>query len=294
MRRIKKHRRPGSVLHTTSSSALDDGQQEEGIYQSLKRLRLSGKYADLTIRCGGRDFKTHRAILCPQSSFFDKACHSGFKESVTGVVELPEDDPDILDRFLQFIYSGNYPDREHPTPDQPSLAATFMNPDQIENESVPPVEEPDLWAELHHTTGHHTTGKASGEEVTRFEGEETDVKESGDDLFTSLRVYVMADKFNVPALKLLAYHRFSSTAAKVFDSYGRFPAVVDELYESTLPTDCIRVIPCRLIADRYYSNQRFNLDTYIPTMVKHAELAIDVLKSSKTSRSRLDGWGQYS
>lgn len=48
-------------------------------------------------------------------------------------------------------------------------------------------------------------------------------------LFISLRVYVMADKFDVPSLKLLARHRFYNTAREVFQTYSGFPAVVDEL-----------------------------------------------------------------
>lgn len=56
-----------------------DGQRPGAIYRSLRRLFLDDKYADLTIRCDGQDFRVHRAILCPQSPFFDRACHGGFK-----------------------------------------------------------------------------------------------------------------------------------------------------------------------------------------------------------------------
>lgn len=51
----------------------------DGIYPVLKSLLLQDKYSDLTIICGGQEFKAHRAIVCPQSSFFAAACDSGLK-----------------------------------------------------------------------------------------------------------------------------------------------------------------------------------------------------------------------
>lgn len=51
------------------------------IHASLATLLQSEKYSDMTISCGGRDFKAHRAIVCTQSSFFDRAMSSNFKVS---------------------------------------------------------------------------------------------------------------------------------------------------------------------------------------------------------------------
>jgi len=52
------------------------------LYQALRSLYGSEKYSDLTVVCGtdqnARTFKLHRAVVCPQSDFFDKACSGGF------------------------------------------------------------------------------------------------------------------------------------------------------------------------------------------------------------------------
>ncbi|PHH88942.1 hypothetical protein CDD83_6862 [Cordyceps sp. RAO-2017] len=291
-----------------------DGQQQAALYQNIRQLFLADKYSDLTIHCGGRDFKAHRAILCPQSSFFAKACDSGFKESVTGVVNLPEDDPDVLKCFLQFIYSGNYEDGEYPTLDQPAFSAT-MELEEIDQElqQAPGIEtggpardfplhqiptqsvseedgnspfpspiEPDL---------EYSSDGAEVDEEDILDAEIADLRaekaenenhehHTPNNLLLSLRVYIMADKFDVPALKLLARHRFYMTAREIYDDDDDFPAVVEELYETTAPTDQImREIPCRLIANCIGRGGSIPLP-FEAIMRKHADLAVGVLHYS--------------
>lgn len=47
----------------------------------LSTLLESGKYSDLTLKCGSRNWKAHKSVLCIQSDFFAKACDGGFKVS---------------------------------------------------------------------------------------------------------------------------------------------------------------------------------------------------------------------
>jgi hypothetical protein len=96
-------------------------------------------------------------------------------------------------------------------------------------------------------------------------------------LFTSLRVYVMADKFDVPGLKLLARERFYRTAEGIYTTCEDFPAVVDEMYRSTPPTDvAMREIPCRLIANQYCGEKALR-ERIVPVMREHGDLAVGVL-----------------
>jgi hypothetical protein len=44
-----------------------------------KKLRKTGDYFDFVIECRSRQFKVHRAIICPQSSFLESLCVSKFK-----------------------------------------------------------------------------------------------------------------------------------------------------------------------------------------------------------------------
>ncbi len=73
---------PGSV----STESEDDDFQPPSIYAGLSALFGSDKFSDMTIRCGDRQFKAHRAIVCSQSRFFDRALTGGFAVSLHGVV----------------------------------------------------------------------------------------------------------------------------------------------------------------------------------------------------------------
>ncbi|KEY72838.1 hypothetical protein S7711_04422 [Stachybotrys chartarum IBT 7711] len=279
----------------------------DGIHQALKTLLLDDRYADMTIRCGNVELKAHRAIVCTQSSFFAKAMDGPFRESIAGVVELPEDYPEIVVCLLQFLYAGNYIDAEHLTLHHPAFTAE-MSAEEIDKEladglgvdtnDIPGGSDDDRdWEDETEDPSAAETRSEPPEEYLQIHDDAASpadgAMESKDDnnpdqdlsrpdtaasLFTSLRVYVLADKCDVPALKLLARERFWVTASHVFETYADFPAVVDELYETTAPGDfAMREIPCRLIANRYQWDGP--LATAVdPVLAKHGDLALGVLK----------------
>lgn len=53
----------------------------DAIYRALKGLLIDDSYSDLVVKCGGREFRVHRAIVCTQSTFFAKlaASASGYR-----------------------------------------------------------------------------------------------------------------------------------------------------------------------------------------------------------------------
>jgi hypothetical protein len=53
-------------------------------HQNMEHLLESTKYTDLTLMCAGRSIPAHRAIICPQSGFFDAACSGKFLVSGNG------------------------------------------------------------------------------------------------------------------------------------------------------------------------------------------------------------------
>lgn len=92
---------------------------------------------------------------------------------------------------------------------------------------------------------------------------------------TSLRVYVLADKYDVVALRMLAKERFTQTAATHWTTYDDFPDVIDELFTSTISNDPLREFVGELVTRQYHDDKvRAKLK---PVMNKHPELAFTVL-----------------
>ncbi|KAK3318135.1 hypothetical protein B0H66DRAFT_602737 [Apodospora peruviana] len=107
------------------------------IFQGLAALRQNNKYADLTVTCGehpdSRTFNLHRAVVCSKSPFFDKACSGAFKEASTAHIDL-KDDAKIFEKFIQFLYTGNYDDDENLGPQVQHCDEEVLRPeDEIQD-----------------------------------------------------------------------------------------------------------------------------------------------------------------
>lgn len=64
------------------------------------------EFSDCVVKCGNKEWKCHKVILCLRSRWFNKALTGKFTEAMTGVVEVTEMDPDVLQEVLAFLYDG--------------------------------------------------------------------------------------------------------------------------------------------------------------------------------------------
>ncbi|QDS69486.1 hypothetical protein FKW77_006690 [Venturia effusa] len=81
----------------------------QGIIDAVSSCLDSGDHSDLTIKCENNEFKAHKVVLCPQSTFFAKALKkNAFQEGQTGVISMDADDPDAIHAMLRFLYTGDY------------------------------------------------------------------------------------------------------------------------------------------------------------------------------------------
>ncbi|NXJ86251.1 ZBTB9 protein, partial [Trogon melanurus] len=78
-------------------------QHAAALLDSLNRLRLEGKFCDVTIHVGGRVFPAHKSVLAAASPFF----HDKLLLQDGGRLQLPPAiDPDAFEGLLHLIYSG--------------------------------------------------------------------------------------------------------------------------------------------------------------------------------------------
>ncbi|KAK8231295.1 hypothetical protein BKA81DRAFT_411875 [Phyllosticta paracitricarpa] len=77
---------------------------------SFSQILQSGEYSDLEIRCNEESHRVHKAIVCPQSEFFQAACKAehGFKEAKSGVVEMNQVDRHVVRAIVQHLYGEDY------------------------------------------------------------------------------------------------------------------------------------------------------------------------------------------
>lgn len=95
-------------------------------------------------------------------------------------------------------------------------------------------------------------------------------------LFLALRLYVMADRYDVPALRLLARERLYRTSERCWESRADFPALVDELYATTAPGDgALRGVVCRLVGNGL--GRRGTRERMAGVMRRHGDFAVDVM-----------------
>jgi hypothetical protein len=73
----------------------------------MKNLLTTGEYSDFEIVCEGKTFKVHKAIICPRSEYFKKAVSFG-KEAEENKITLQEDEVEMIEYMLQYLYEGDY------------------------------------------------------------------------------------------------------------------------------------------------------------------------------------------
>ncbi|KFY00931.1 hypothetical protein O988_03022 [Pseudogymnoascus sp. VKM F-3808] len=81
---------------------------------SMHDCLKTGAFSDLTITCGDMTWNAHRVVVCPKSSFFRAACVGNFKEAVTGIISLEDDNPLAVNFMMDYIYTNDYTINKQP------------------------------------------------------------------------------------------------------------------------------------------------------------------------------------
>lgn len=176
------------------------------VLATMKSLWTSELYSDMIIICGQKEYKVHRAIICPRSTFFTAAFKGQFKvsiywedhgskadgeqEATTATITLDDDDPSTVDRMLLYLYTLDYPDAD--VQDIPAKDVAMDN-------SLPPDPQ-------------NKTSTATGEEMDSGTVSELGESATLDDprMMNNVLVYAIAEKYDIPELKDLAKRKFET------------------------------------------------------------------------------------
>ncbi|KAH7091580.1 hypothetical protein FB567DRAFT_436686, partial [Paraphoma chrysanthemicola] len=183
-------------------------------------LLTSGEYSDLVITCGSDRYNVHKAIVCPQSGFFQRAekFPVGKKESAEGEIQLPQDDPVVVKLLIAFLYDGEY------DPALPPKCA--LSPDGVwalnaerkrgYHYSFPHTclgsgncSHPIAWVCPHHVCGGSTCDQSCKGFVCNECVGPTPPEGDASQLLLHAKMYEIGDKYDISSLKELSRHKFA-------------------------------------------------------------------------------------
>ena len=73
----------------------------------INEFRKDGRLCDVILKVGTMEISTHRAVLAASSPYFRAMFTTNMAEATQDVVTMKDIDPDVLDRIVEFIYTGH-------------------------------------------------------------------------------------------------------------------------------------------------------------------------------------------
>jgi hypothetical protein len=188
------------------------------------RFLESGEYSDFLIVCGGREFHVHRVIICPRSSYFRLMCKENFKEGITKRLELTDEDPDVFQAVLTFLYTGIYEtDKIAGSEESGEFQDSSLSYSEINNDEDSPPAEGSCGSSV--DSENDEEGRRKGRPGTTA------------DILAHVHLYASGDKFDIRDLKEVSSKMFRNqltcTPAKDLD----IAAIIRAIYQSTPRND---------------------------------------------------------
>ncbi|KAF7528384.1 hypothetical protein G7054_g10188 [Neopestalotiopsis clavispora] len=229
-------------------------------YEQYGTLFKSEDFSDFRLNCNGTIIPVHSVVLATHSPVFRVAMSNrGFREANEGLIDLPADDPAILEKFLSILYRGYYDDVCFEGVCHPHVTTTWS-----------------LRALRNILNGTQTAlikdERDDNALYNSYLNNARNIQETLDITYASLLdafyVYVMADKYQCIIASVIAHDRFrrlwqvylvDMTTIQCSDQeFQRLVAFIDELYTNTLPHDICRSTLCHKLWDLVTANPIFD------------------------------------
>ena len=227
---------PSSNMSNSSNSDVQDS-----FGRRNKKLRQTGEYSDFVIECASRQFKVHRSIICPQSSFLETLCSLNFKvdsplpstfrqepaeidvkEGMEGKASLKETDPGVFDKALDFLYTGTYDDGNHET--AVTLTPTTGTIPANQGSDLPTaMTQPDMNSVFEITSTELISLQENEDRLSELPNCERSP------LLLNVRLYHLAEFLQVESLKREALKRCTELLDECFDAPSFIPGIREAL-----------------------------------------------------------------
>ncbi|KAI9641938.1 hypothetical protein NHQ30_009807 [Ciborinia camelliae] len=272
---------------------------------AIRALYDTGKYADMKIRCEDKVFDVHRAVVCMRSPVIAVAMdHSRWEEAAIGEFDMREDELPIVEAMIHYLYHGTYDDQvvlgHEPSDDGSQLG--------IENAGLPPsppTPEPDVIIESIPTpvhamfdvsptlppfgSGNGVWGSLGHRQEARYvllEGTQPEVHPEPEQvvstpssLLFNAKVYIIADKYMIPALKDLANEKCARSVEAHWNT-PEFSEVAELLWENTAESDKL-LRDAVVTAAATHSDGLLDRGEFVAFMSTHGDFAVEVMKKAR-------------
>ncbi|KAG4277783.1 hypothetical protein FPRO04_07026 [Fusarium proliferatum] len=210
---------------------------------SSYKLLFDGAYSDISIVCGGREFKVHRAIVCTQCEWFAEAFTTPPKKRTIRSLTLDED-PEVFQHLLEFLYTGTYTTQKPMTSHEAERAKEIQ--DRLSGYPRCPIEKdiakdnvPERPVRRSNRLLSTTPAPAQTQPTAKSPSD------SPHEIILAMNLCIMAHKYNIPALQLLCQDRFYTTARNRWvnrtwtdwEATQEFEDVVLDVFSSTQEVD---------------------------------------------------------
>ncbi|CAD6444460.1 6a6c280b-755d-4884-8bd3-fc363dc20355 [Sclerotinia trifoliorum] len=242
---------------------------------AIQALYDTGKYSDMKIRCEDKVFNAHRAVVCMRSPVIAAAMDDDrWEEAAKGEYHMSDDELPVVEAMIHYLYLRTYDDQVVSPPEalgshsQVEIGKDEMppSPPTLGSESEPdPEPELDTWRTRANLSWNN--GGIVPEAIP------VSLPSS---LLLNAKVYIIADKYMIPALKSLACEKCSKSLEEHWNT-PEFSATAELLWENTPSSDM-------LLRDSVVATAASNIDVlldrgeFVEFMSAHGDFAVEVLK----------------
>ncbi|KAL4918679.1 hypothetical protein BDW62DRAFT_180758 [Aspergillus aurantiobrunneus] len=236
-RKVSQSSVPADRNPDPESSNRPDGKAQEHLLGLIANLHLNSEYSDLEIICKGRTLPAHKLVVCSRSEYFKRACFGEFKETHEPIC-LDNTDPVLLEKVLEFLYTGNYtlgrpiPKAQGPQLDSDTECAkesliTSISKGHDPNQLSSEVEE----AIIHSSENIAQDTMGGSDQSDQEHATEPVVDPSAEchPCYFHMRVFGEADYFMISSLKDKAKEQFRASFTDCSER-DLFVEVIKELY----------------------------------------------------------------